>query len=103
MDDAVKAGLGPRWAAIGPFETLDLAGLDVHLQVAQRLFPSLAANEEPPAKLRRLVEEGALGCKTGRGLYGEYGADTVATLSRRRANVLLTLASLGGDDPEPQA
>src|SRR3989442_15226459 len=33
IDLAVTAGLGPRWAALGPFETMDLAGLDVHRAV----------------------------------------------------------------------
>jgi len=70
LDDAVKASLGPRWSVIGPFETFDLAGLDVHLAVAEQLFPDLDTSSEPPAELRELVARGDLGCKSGRGLYG---------------------------------
>ena len=34
VDRALTHGLGLRWAAIGPFEVQDMAGLDVHLAVA---------------------------------------------------------------------
>ncbi len=94
VDRAVRAGLGARWAAIGPFETFDLAGLDVHLEVARRLFPELADAAEPPASLCELVAQGALGCKSGRGLRGEYTEEDVRALRKRRASVLLALAAL---------
>ena len=42
VDRVVTAGLGPRWAAIGPFMSMDLAGLDVHRAVAEQLFPRLS-------------------------------------------------------------
>ena len=54
VDEAIKAGLGARWAAVGPFESLDLAGLDVYQAVASRLYPVLATDSEP-ARLRDLV------------------------------------------------
>jgi 3-hydroxybutyryl-CoA dehydrogenase len=96
VDETMKAGLGPRWAAIGPFETLDLAGLDVHEAVARRLYPLLANDREPAPSVTTLVAEGHLGCKTGRGLYGDYDDDAIATLRRRRAHLLLTLERLSG-------
>jgi 3-hydroxybutyryl-CoA dehydrogenase len=94
LDDAVKASLGPRWSVIGPFETFDLAGLDVHLAVAEQLFPDLDTSSEPPAGLRELVARGDLGCKSGRGLYGGYGEEEVAALLERRAAVLIELPKL---------
>jgi 3-hydroxybutyryl-CoA dehydrogenase len=103
VDEAVRFGLGARWAAIGPFESLDLAGLDVHLAVARRLYPSLSRGTEPAESVSRLVAEGALGCKTGRGLYGEYDDEAVTSLARRRARVLLALARLEGDAGAPVA
>lgn len=102
VDEALKAGLGARWAALGPFESMDLAGLDVHLAVVRRLFPDLANSTEAPHVVRRLVEEGALGCKTGKGLYGDYEEGDVLGLVTRRARVLLTLARLRrGQGHEP--
>jgi 3-hydroxybutyryl-CoA dehydrogenase len=88
IDEVVTAGLGPRWAAIGPFESMDLAGLDVHLTVAGRLFPELDASTEPPADLAALVGDGALGAKTGRGLRGAYDDARVDEIVRRRAETL---------------
>jgi 3-hydroxybutyryl-CoA dehydrogenase len=97
VDDAVKSSLGPRWSAIGPFETFDLAGLDVHLAVAEQLFPDLDTSTEPPADVRELVAQGALGCKSGRGLYGDYLDDEITALVERRAAVLAGLARLRGN------
>lgn len=97
VDEAIKAGLGARWAAVGPFEGLDLAGLDVYEAVARRLYPVLATDQAPARSALALVAAGALGCKTGRGLYGAYDQDAVAELERRRASVLLALERISRD------
>ena len=76
VDRAVSHGLGARWAAIGPFETMDLAGLDVHAAVAANLLPELANETEPSPSIERVLETGALGVKSGRGLRGEYSRPT---------------------------
>ena len=52
VDVAVTAGLGARWAALGPFETMDLAGLEVHAAVAAALFPLLSDGAELPGRAR---------------------------------------------------
>src|SRR5262245_7670592 len=72
VDRAVTRGLGARWAAIGPFETMDLAGLDVHAAVAANLWPELSRSSEPSPAIRQALDEGALGVKSGRGLRGAY-------------------------------
>lgn len=94
VDTAVTAGLGARWAAIGPFETMDLAGLDVHASVARELFPRLSTAGDVPPALSDAVAAGRLGVKTGSGLRGGYDDDAVARLATRRAETLLTLAAL---------
>jgi 3-hydroxybutyryl-CoA dehydrogenase len=93
VDRVLTAGLGPRWAAVGPFEAMDLAGLDVHHEVARRLFPSLATDEKPPELLAELVAKGALGVKSGRGLHGAYDEGTIRRLTERRIAVLLAVAA----------
>jgi 3-hydroxybutyryl-CoA dehydrogenase len=60
VDRAVTHGLGARWAAIGPFETMDLAGLDVHAAVAANLWPELNNDREPSPSLGQAVERGSL-------------------------------------------
>jgi 3-hydroxybutyryl-CoA dehydrogenase len=53
----------------GPLRTSDLVGLDVRLGIAEHLHATLGPRFEPPAILRRLVADGALGRKTGRGFF----------------------------------
>ena len=91
VDRVVTAGLGPRWAAIGPFASMDLAGLDVHREVAEQLFPRLSAGTAVPPMLTALAAEGALGVKSGRGLLGSYGEQRVREVIELRARVLLAL------------
>lgn len=55
---------------MGPLKLTDLVGLDVRLAIAEHLARTIDATRfAPPAVLRRLVEEGKLGRKTGEGFY----------------------------------
>ena len=94
VDEVVRMSIGARWAAIGPFETMDLAGLDVHAAVASRLYPELASSTTVPPAVLEMVSDGALGCKTGRGLRGNYSAEDVARIEAGRNRVLLALCAL---------
>jgi 3-hydroxybutyryl-CoA dehydrogenase len=71
IDRAVKTGLG---YPMGPFELLDLVGLDTHLLVAEALY---ASTHEPraavPALVKRMIAAGQLGRKTGQGFYTYRG------------------------------
>jgi 3-hydroxybutyryl-CoA dehydrogenase len=60
VDRAVTHGLGARWAAIGPFETMDLAGLDVHAAVAENLWPELSNTRDPSPSIAQARERGSL-------------------------------------------
>jgi 3-hydroxybutyryl-CoA dehydrogenase len=56
---------------MGPFETMDLAGLDAVLNARMAMYngtkdPKLF----PPGVLRKMVSAGLLGRKSGRGFYG---------------------------------
>lgn len=92
VDLAVVKGLGPRWAAVGPFQSMDMAGLDVHEAVANALFPELSCAKQAPAALTAMVAAGNLGCKSGEGLLGNYDAGRVEELVKRRSDVLSALA-----------
>jgi 3-hydroxybutyryl-CoA dehydrogenase len=55
---------------MGPLEVSDLVGLDVRLAIADYLHRELGdARFAPPAILRRKVQAGDLGKKTGKGFY----------------------------------
>jgi 3-hydroxybutyryl-CoA dehydrogenase len=88
VDRAVTHGLGARWVAIGPFETMDLAGLDVHAAVAANLWPELSRSSEPSPSIGRALESGALGVESGSGLRGTYEPADAAALIARRDRVL---------------
>lgn len=54
---------------MGPLRLTDLVGLDTRLNIAEYLASTLGPRFEPPELLRRMVAEGKLGRKTGRGFY----------------------------------
>jgi 3-hydroxybutyryl-CoA dehydrogenase len=55
---------------MGPLRLTDLVGLDVRLAIAEYLHVALKSEAfRPPEILRRLVAEGRLGKKSGRGFY----------------------------------
>ncbi|MBN9168767.1 MAG: 3-hydroxybutyryl-CoA dehydrogenase, partial [Microbacterium sp.] len=54
---------------LGPLRTTDLVGLDVRLGIAEELHARVGERFAPPALLRRMVAEGRLGRKSGRGFY----------------------------------
>jgi len=69
IDLAMKTGAG---MPMGPFELADMIGLDVALEVAETLFREYGDPKYRPAHLlRRLVDAGHLGRKSGQGFY-EY-------------------------------
>ncbi|WP_225824029.1 3-hydroxyacyl-CoA dehydrogenase family protein [Streptomyces naphthomycinicus] len=70
IDSAVPGALGHP---MGPFRLLDIVGMDIHQQVATRLYEQLRDPRFfPPPMVERMVAAGDLGRKTGRGFY-EYG------------------------------
>jgi 3-hydroxybutyryl-CoA dehydrogenase len=65
--DAVARGVGFR---MGPFELMDLIGLDVNLATTESVYARTEAERLAPVELqRRMVAEGLLGRKAGAGFY----------------------------------
>ncbi len=56
---------------MGPFELMDLIGLDVNLAITRSIYEALGRPERftPPTLQAELVARGALGRKSGRGFY----------------------------------
>jgi len=55
---------------MGPLKLTDHVGLDIRLNIAEYLYRELGSETfRPPEVLRRLVNEGKLGKKTGEGFY----------------------------------
>jgi 3-hydroxybutyryl-CoA dehydrogenase len=68
IDKALKLGLNHP---MGPFELVDLVGLDTRLSILEYLHKSLGEKYRPSPLLVQYVKSGRLGRKSGRGVY-EY-------------------------------
>ncbi len=66
IDTAVRLGLNHP---MGPLELADYIGLDTVLLIAESMEAALGSRFRPPQTLRKLVEAGHLGRKSGRGFY----------------------------------
>jgi 3-hydroxybutyryl-CoA dehydrogenase len=90
LNDAVRAldetGVSPAEIAaaktagagwpMGPFRLIDLVGIDVHVHAAQALHAALPEPRmAPPPRLRRMLDAGQLGRKSGRGFYDYSSAE----------------------------
>ena len=66
IDKAIKLGLNHP---MGPFEMVDLVGLDTRLHVLEYLHQTLGEKYRPAPLLVEYVKAGRLGRKAGRGVY----------------------------------
>ena len=68
IDQIVRLGAGFR---MGPFELMDLIGIDVNLAAMQSMYEQTFGEPRyrPHPIQSRMVQQGALGRKTGRGFY----------------------------------
>ncbi|HTC82452.1 MAG TPA: 3-hydroxyacyl-CoA dehydrogenase family protein [Acidimicrobiia bacterium] len=101
IDRAMQSGLGLRWAAVGPFRVVDLAGLGTFRAVAARLFPELSASTEPPAALVERVDRGEVGAAAGQGFYPYPPGAHEALIAGRNARLLRLRRALTDTTPEP--
>jgi len=71
IDKALKLGLNHP---MGPFELVDLVGLDTRLSILRFLHRTLGDKFRPCPLLEQYVAAGRLGRKSGRGVYEYEGA-----------------------------
>ena len=74
VDKALKYGPCFRNATTGMLEVADMGGLDVWLAAEDNMFGALNCADKASPAMRKLVEEGNLGIKTGKGFF-EYPED----------------------------
>ena len=67
VDECIRFGFGLRLPILGPLETADMVGTDLTLAIHEYILKYLEDSPEPSPLLRKKVEEGDLGFKSGRG------------------------------------
>src|SRR2546423_3759322 len=75
IDKALKLGLNHP---MGPFEMVDLVGLDTRLHILEYLHKSLGDKFRPSPLMVQYVKAGRLGRKSGRGVF-DYPEQAAAT------------------------
>jgi len=70
IDKAIKLGLNHP---MGPFEMVDLVGLDTRLHILEYLHKTLGEKFRPAPLMVQYVKAGRLGRKSGRGVYDYPG------------------------------
>lgn len=91
IDTVMKAGMGLRYAALGPFGVADFGGLDTFDHINSYLNESLCDSKEGSPLLRKMVEEGKLGVKSGEGFY-DYSGDKADKAVAQRDKLYIELA-----------
>jgi len=83
IDKVVKLTFGARLPIIGPLETADLNGVDLTLKVQSYLLKYIDRSTEPAEILKKMVEKGNFGIKTGKGFYTWTKEKSEKAIARR--------------------
>jgi enoyl-CoA hydratase/3-hydroxyacyl-CoA dehydrogenase len=67
--EAIDARMKKLGMPMGPYETMDYVGLDIHYHVLLYLGDKLSPDFKPGKWLKEKVDAGTLGKKTGKGIY----------------------------------
>jgi len=73
IPEAVDAKIRSIGAPMGPYETMDFAGLDVYAHGSDYFAKTLSPEFKPSNWLKKMVEAGTLGKKTGKGIFNWPG------------------------------
>ncbi|KJF71779.1 3-hydroxyacyl-CoA dehydrogenase [Agrobacterium arsenijevicii] len=87
VDTVVKSSFGRRLAVLGPLENADLVGTDLTLDIHNVVLEHLNRDPGPSPYLRKLVESGRLGMKSGEG-FRAWTEDDAAALRTRVSQYL---------------
>jgi 3-hydroxybutyryl-CoA dehydrogenase len=93
VDEVVRSSFGFRLPFFGPFTIADMAGLDVYADIFDTLERGLGGEFSAPAILRKRVDDGDFGAKTGRGFL-ELSEEQADELAGRRDRAYAALGRL---------
>jgi 3-hydroxybutyryl-CoA dehydrogenase len=79
IDTAIRYGFGPRYAAMGVLEFVDVGGLDILYYASQYLCTSLGDQRyAAPDIVRNYMQQGRQGLKTGQGFFDYQNKDVAS-------------------------
>lgn len=98
LDETVIWGLAMRMLVVGICQRIDFGGLDLSVKTAAQSVERCTPLDYKPKKLTELVEQGALGVKTGRGFYDYHGKTETEVCHERDLRLLKLLKILKETD-----
>ena len=93
VDTVLKAGMGLRYAVLGPFGVADFGGLDTFDHINSYLNAELDNSKVGNKHLHEMVEAGKLGVKSGQGFY-DYSDGKADEAIRERDRMYIELAKV---------
>jgi 3-hydroxybutyryl-CoA dehydrogenase len=102
VDQIVRTSFGFRLSAYGPFQICDQAGADTYYSIYEYLYERLKREQmKPSSLLKKQVEQGRLGLKTGHGFY-EYKQGSADVMKRERDRKLYSRLRLFREEQRAQ-
>ncbi len=95
VDLVVKQSFGRRLAVLGPMENADLVGTDLTHAIHEQVLHDIERSPSPSPLLKKLVDEGKLGMKSGEGFQKWSSSDAQQT-ARKVSRHLLELEKILG-------
>lgn len=99
VNKAIRDGYALRTAAIGPLETIDIAGLDLVQTVLDDISPHLCDDDEPSPLLQEHLDAGRDGIHSGAGFF-EYDESPEEITRTRDETVMAIRRAIGGSETD---
>lgn len=96
INKAVRDGYALRTATVGPFETVDLSGVDLFQAIAAELYPELCDADAPSRIFDERLAQGRNGVESGAGFF-EYEETPSERIRRRDERLAALRGALGGN------
>ena len=94
IDRAIKASVAIRLPVLGIFGRYDFAGLDMAVRALKAPSLGLATEDRLSPRLLKLVADGHLGVKSGKGFYSYEGRPAAKVFKERDAKLIKILKLL---------
>ncbi|MBF7095594.1 3-hydroxyacyl-CoA dehydrogenase family protein [Alkalibacter mobilis] len=88
VDEAIKYSFGMRLPVLSPMENSDMVGTDLTLSIHDYILKHIESSTEPSPLLRKKVEDGDLGFKTGKG-FQEWTDEDIKVSRERLVKYLI--------------